>query len=91
MDSIHKKFPFKTVQYTIGPKGKTETQTQMEWWDWDANLEDSLNRKFTTPKKRVNNQENFKNIYVDAMEESDDECFNTKFSRRICPILVCSL
>ena len=56
MDSIHKKVPFKTVQYTIGPKGETETTTLMEWCDWDANLEDSLNRKFITPKKRVNNQ-----------------------------------
>ena len=31
MNCSHNKVPVKTVKYTIGPKGTTDTKTTMEW------------------------------------------------------------
>ena len=37
-DKVYKKVHFKSVKYTIGPKGKTDAKTSMEWGDLDENL-----------------------------------------------------
>ena len=74
MDKVHKKVPVKSVEYTIGPKGKTDTKTSMEWGNRNENIVDSSKKqKIYDSYKRVNNKENFKNIDIDAMEESDEE------------------
>ena len=44
MNKVHKKVPVKSVEYTIGPKGKTDAKTSMEWGDLDENLADSLKK-----------------------------------------------
>lgn len=55
MDTVHKKVPVKSVEYKIGPKGKTDAKTTMEWGDRDDNLVDSTqkNRKLTTLIKEL--------------------------------------
>ena len=74
MDKVNKKVPAKSVEYTIGPNGKTDAKTLMEWGDRDENLVDSLKeQKNDYSYKSVNNKENFKNIDIDAKEESDEE------------------
>ena len=74
MDTVHKKVPVKSVEYKIGPKGKTDAKTTMEWGDRNDNLVDSTKKqKIDYSYKRVDNKENFKNIDIDAMEEGDEE------------------
>ena len=74
MDTVHKKIPVKSVEYKIGPKGKTDVKTTMEWGDRDEKLVDSTKKKKVDYSyKRVDNKENFKNIDIDAMEESDED------------------
>ena len=46
----------------------------MEWGDRDEKLVDSTKkREVDCSYKRVDNKENFKNIDIDAMEESDED------------------
>ena len=74
MDKVHKKVPVKSVEYTIGPKGKTDTKTSMEWGNRNENIVDSSKKqKIYYSYKRVNNKKNSKNKDIDAMKESDEE------------------
>ena len=41
LDKVYKKVPLKSVEYTIGPKGKTDAKTLMEGGNLDENLVDS--------------------------------------------------
>ena len=46
MSNVHEKIPVKIVNYTVGPKGKTETKTSYTWNNIDPTLEDSTKKGY---------------------------------------------
>ena len=74
MNKVHNKVPVKFVEFTLRTNGKTEAKTSREWGNRDKNIVGSSKKeKIDYTYQRVNKKENFKNMDIDSMEESDDE------------------
>ena len=74
MNKVHNKVPVKFVEFTLRTNGKTEAKTSREWGNRDKNIVGSSKKeKIDYTYQRVNKKENFKNMDIDSMEESDNE------------------
>ena len=74
MNKVHNKVPVKFVEFTLRTNEKTEAKTSREWGNRDKNIVGSSKKeKIDYTYQRVNKKENFKNMDIDSMEESDNE------------------